>query len=82
MTPMRPHVRTDKRRAALLTAIQTEPNTRWKSGRAVVALRQAGWHPVSPGTAATDLQALVIAGHLVRHDEPGCTWYEPVGGTR
>lgn len=79
---MRPHVRCDKRRAALLDAIQADPSGRWKSGRAVTALRRAGWHPVSPGTASSDLQALVVAGHLVRHDDPGCTWYEPTEATR
>ncbi|MDX3575921.1 hypothetical protein [Streptomyces sp. FL07-04A] len=78
MSPMRPHVRRDKRRAALLAAITADPSRRWKSGRAITALRQVGWHPVSPGTASGDLQALVVAGHLVRHEEPGCTWYEAV----
>lgn len=78
---MRPHVRRDHRRAALLNAIQTMPHGRWKSGRAVGALRKAGW-PVSASTASTDLQALVTAGHLARHEETGVVWYEPLGGER
>lgn len=78
---MRPHVRRDRRQAALLAAIQTAPNGRWKSGRAVGALRKAGW-PISASTASDDLQTLVTAGHLARHEEPGVVWYEPLGGER
>lgn len=78
---MRPHVRRDHRRAALLNAIQATPNGRWKSGRAVGALRKAGW-PISASTASADLQALVTAGHLARHEETGVVWYEPLGGER
>lgn len=78
---MRPHVRCDKRQAALLAAVQTAPHGRWKSGRAVGALRKAGW-PVSTSTASADLQALVTAGHLARHEETGVVWYEPIGGGR
>lgn len=70
------------REAALLAAIRSSKQTRWKSGHAVVALRAAGHYPISPGTASSDLQALVVAGHLVRHDDPGCTWYEPTEATR
>jgi hypothetical protein len=76
---MRPHVRRDKRQAALLHAIQAAPQGRWKSGRAAGALRKAGW-PVSASTASADLQALVAAGHLARHEEAGVVWYEPLGG--
>ncbi|MEU7416762.1 hypothetical protein [Streptomyces antibioticus] len=70
------------RQAALLAAIQAGPHGRWKSGRAVRVLRDAGHHPVSPGTASRDLQALVVAGHLIRHGTPGCTWYEPKAVTQ
>jgi hypothetical protein len=63
---------------ALLTAIRRDPSGHWKSGRAVKALRAAGIHPVSPGTAARHLQALTTAGHLVRHGTPGCVWYTAV----
>ena len=68
------------REAALLAAVEAAPAVRWKSGRAVRALRAAGFHPISPGTAASLLTVLAMAGHLIRHDEPGCTWYEPTGG--
>ncbi|MDX3243492.1 hypothetical protein [Streptomyces sp. ME18-1-4] len=64
------------RRGALLAAIRRNPSGRWKSGRAVQVLRPLGFHPISPGTAGHDLAALADAGHLIRHDEPGCTWYE------
>jgi hypothetical protein len=64
------------RRGALLAAIRRSPAGRWKSGRAVTVLRPLGFHPISPGTAGHDLAALAIQGHLIRHDEPGCTWYE------
>ena len=69
------------RRDALLTAIEADPSGRWKSGRAVTALRKAGFHPVSPGTAGHDLARLAESGHLVRHNDPGCTWYEPTEAT-
>jgi hypothetical protein len=62
----------------LLAAILADPSGRWKSGRAVRVLREAGVHPVSPGTAARHLQALTTAGHLVRHGTPGCVWYTAV----
>jgi hypothetical protein len=65
-----------RRRGALLAVVQADPTGRWKSGRAVIALRAAGFHPVSPGTASGDLQALAVAGHLVRYDDADCTWYE------
>ncbi|MDT0387875.1 hypothetical protein [Streptomyces dubilierae] len=64
------------RQAALLDAIRRDPTGRWKSGRAVKALRQLGYHPISPGTASHDLAALAAAGHLIRHEEPGVRWYE------
>lgn len=63
------------RQAALLGAIQAAPTGHWKSGRAVTALRQLGYHPVSPGTAGGDLRHLAAAGHLVQHKQPGCTYY-------
>ncbi|MFE6408205.1 hypothetical protein ACFVOR_14865 [Streptomyces sp. NPDC057837] len=72
------------RQAALLDAIRKDPTGRWKSGRAVRALRAAGHHPISPGTAARYLAALAAAGHLIRHEETGVRWYEvarPGGGT-
>ncbi len=62
------------RQAALLDAIHAHGG-RWKSGRAVQALRTLGIHPVSPGTAASDLNRLAEAGHLDRHDKPGVTFY-------
>ena len=68
------------REAALLAAVEADPVGRWKSGRAVRALRAAGFHPISPNTAASLLTALAMAGHLVRHHEPGRTWYETTGG--
>jgi hypothetical protein len=64
------------RQAALLAAILQAPARRWKPGRAVTALREAGYHPLSPGTAAGDLSALAAAGHLVRHESTGVRWYE------
>ena len=64
------------RQAALLDAIRRDPTGRWKSGRAVKALREAGHHPISPGTASRCLAALAAAGHLIRHEEPGVRWYE------
>lgn len=63
------------RQAALLTAIQAEPTGHWKSGRAVLALRQLGYHPVSPSTASGYLKQLAAAGHLVQHPTDGCTYY-------
>lgn len=77
---MRPHVLRQRRQAALLAAIQAAPNGRWKTGRARGALRKAGW-PVTVGTASEDLQALVVGGHLARHEEPGVVWYEPLGAS-
>lgn len=79
---MRDFVRRQRRQASLLEAIQAAPAGRWKSGRAVGALRKAGWHPVSAGTASADLQVLVTAGHLVRREAKGVVWYEPTGGAR
>ncbi|WP_460071135.1 hypothetical protein [Streptomyces sp. YKOK-I1] len=73
------------RQAALLNEILQAPARRWKSGRAVSALRKAGHHPVSPGMAQRDLAALADAGHLVRHEEKGVVWYEVArqsGGSR
>jgi SpoVK/Ycf46/Vps4 family AAA+-type ATPase len=64
------------RQAALLGAIRKDPSGRWKSGRAVKALRQAGHHPISPSTASHCLAALAAAGHLIRHEETGVRWYE------
>jgi hypothetical protein len=64
------------RQAALLDAIRKDPSGRWKSGRAVKALRAAGHHPVSPSTASHCLAALAAAGHLIRHEEEGVRWYE------
>ncbi|MFH9823070.1 hypothetical protein [Streptomyces bobili] len=64
------------RQAALLNAILQAPARRWKSGRAISVLREAGYHPVSPNTASHDLAALASAGHLVRHEEKGVRWYE------
>lgn len=64
------------RRDALLAAIEADPSGRWKSGRAVTALHKAGFHPVSAGTASRDLARLAAAGHLIRHTDPDCTWYE------
>lgn len=64
------------RQAALLTGILAAPARRWKSGRAISLLREAGYHPVSPSTASHDLGALAAAGHLVRHEESGVVWYE------
>lgn len=81
-TAMRSLVTRQQAQAVLLAAIQADPCSRWKSGRAARVLRQAGLHPVSPGIAARYLQALVVGGHLTRHDEPGCTWYEPTAASR
>jgi hypothetical protein len=70
---------------ALLDAIRQQPNLRWKSGRAVRALRAAGHHPVSPGTASRYLKQLAAAGHLIRHEQIGVRWYEAApkaGGDR
>lgn len=68
------------RQAALLAAIHASGG-RWKSGRAVTALRAAGYHPVSPSTASRDLRALTWAGHLIAHDEKGVRYYTPTGVT-
>ena len=69
------------RRSVLLSEIRMDPTGRWKSGRAVKALRARGFHPVSMATASHDLAALAADGHLVMHEEPGVRWYEPkVGG--
>ncbi|MFF5842173.1 hypothetical protein ACFY74_11970 [Streptomyces massasporeus] len=68
--------RDDARQAALLNAIRKDPTGRWKSGRAVKALRQAGHNPVSPGSASRYLAALAAAGHLTRFEESGVRWYE------
>lgn len=65
------------RLSALLIAIRANPNLRWKSGHVVQILRAVGVHPVSPGTASGYLNTLAERGHLIRHDDPGCTWYEP-----
>ncbi|MFF7452161.1 MULTISPECIES: hypothetical protein [unclassified Streptomyces] len=62
------------RQADLLTAIRAYGG-RWKSGRAVRVLRALGYHPISPGTASGDLKQLAAAGHLVQHEQPGCTFY-------
>ena len=78
---MREFVRRQRRQTALLAAIQAAPCGRWKTGRARGALRKAGW-PVSASTTSADLQILVAAGHLARHEEPGVVWYEPLGGDR
>jgi hypothetical protein len=64
------------RQEALLEAILLDPSGRWKSGRAVTALRRIGYYPVSPSTASHDLAALAAAGHLIRHEEKGVRWYE------
>ncbi|MFI1702012.1 hypothetical protein ACH419_39530 [Streptomyces bobili] len=64
------------RQAALLVGILAAPARRWKSGRAVNVLREAGYHPISPSTASHDLGALAAAGHLIRHEESGVVWYE------
>ncbi|MEU3613418.1 hypothetical protein ABZ725_14040 [Streptomyces sp. NPDC006872] len=57
------------RRAALLAAVQERPSLEWKPGLAVGALRRAGIHPVSIGTASKDLQDLAAEGLLVAHTE-------------
>lgn len=67
--------------AALLDAVLAFGG-RWKSGRAVTALRGLGFYPVSPGTASADLRALAAAGHLVMHEKPGVRWYEAKAGGR
>ncbi|MFI2632577.1 hypothetical protein ACH5A2_19595 [Streptomyces collinus] len=64
------------RQTALLDAIRKDPTGRWKSGRAVKALRAAGHHPISPSTASHCLAVLAAAGHLIRHEEEGVRWYE------
>jgi len=64
------------RMTALLDAIRQNPDVRWKSGRAVRALRAAGHHPISPNTASHYLQQLAAAGHLIRHEQLGVRWYE------
>jgi len=76
VTAMADLVLRQQAQTVLLDAVQADPCSRWKSGRAVKVLRAAGIHPVSPGTAARHLQALTTAGHLVRHGTPGCVWYE------
>ena len=68
------------RRSVLLSEIRMDPTGRWKSGRAVKALRARGIHPVSMSTASHDLAALAADGHLVMHEEPGVRWYEPRAG--
>ena len=70
------------RRSVLLSEIRMDPTGRWKSGRAVKALRSRGIHPVSMSTASHDLAALAADGHLVMHEEPGVRWYEPKPGGR
>lgn len=70
------------REAALLAAIRSSKQTRWKSGHAVVALRAAGHYPISPGTASRILQALTWAGHLIAHDEKGVRYYTATGAAR
>jgi hypothetical protein len=70
------------RQDALLTAIRQDPDGRWKSGRAVTALRAAGHHPISLGTASRLLQALTWAGHLIAHDEKGVRYYTATGAAR
>ena len=75
---------TRARQAALLDAILQAPARRWKSGRAVNALSEAGYL-VSPGTASQDLAALAAEGHLIRHEDKGARWYEVArrpGGSR
>ena len=64
------------RMTALLDAIRQNPDVRWKSGRAVRALRAAGHHPISPNTASGYLKQLAAAGHLIRHEALGVVWYE------
>ncbi|MEU3945402.1 hypothetical protein [Streptomyces sp. NPDC029526] len=61
------------RQTALLTAIRAEGG-RWKAGRARRTLAALGY-AVAKGTAGGDLARLARAGHLVRHDEPGVTYY-------
>jgi len=73
---------THARRGALLASVLVNPKVRWKSGRAVTALRRAGYHPVSIRTAAGDLVALSQAGHLIRHQDKSVVWYEPTAGDR
>lgn len=63
------------RMTALLAAIHANPDIRWKTGRAVKALRAAGHHPVSPGTASGYLKQLAAAGHLIRHEQLGVRFY-------
>jgi hypothetical protein len=63
------------RMTSLLAAIREQPDLRWKSGRAVRALRGAGHHPVSPNTASHYLQQLAAAGHLTRHEQLGVRYY-------
>lgn len=64
------------REAVLLKLIQENPDGRWKTSRAIRALRAAGIHPVSPGNASTYLLNLAAAGHLILHENKGCRWYE------
>lgn len=63
------------RMTALLAAIHANPDVRWKTGRAVKALRAAGHHPVSPNTASGYLKQLAAAGHLIRHEQLGVRFY-------
>lgn len=70
------------REAALLAAIRSSKQVRWKSGHAVRVLREAGHHPISPGTASRLLRALAWAGHLIAHDEKGVRYYTATGVTR
>lgn len=67
------------RRAALLAAIQAAPSDEWKPGRAVGALRRAGFHPISLGTASKDLQALAAVGYLAARTETVIRSYGLVG---
>ncbi|MFE9921614.1 hypothetical protein ACFYQA_08525 [Streptomyces sp. NPDC005774] len=60
------------RQTQLLTEIRLQGG-RWKAGRAHRALTDLGFE-VSKGTAGHDL-AQLAAGYLVRHDEPGVTYY-------
>lgn len=61
------------RQVTLLTAIRAEGG-RWKASRARRTLAALGYD-VAKGTAGSDLARLARAGHLIRHDEPGVTYY-------
>src|SRR5690606_9981888 len=61
------------RQVAHLPPIGAEGD-RCKAGRARKALATLGYR-VAKGSAGADLARLARAGHLVRHDEPGVTYY-------